>query len=916
MVIQVRRKNSGNAEAGPPLDAKARRSSRNSSRLAKGQNVETLAKTRTRSSKRNACMKSEKVLTELNSKNNVTGSKELAADASVCGEAECFPDGIDHSKDDLCNMFGCWSCLFIKSLNSGCIQNILQLRLDYVHRHYLVSLLLKKARALGSHSNGDCEVHSVYWKCISLLFFRSLPQDCCRTYGPYLIGLIMDRSIGDFLPLECAEILFNMSFFLLKSPLSEQSRDICCIFSSVTMADVVPWLLKAFVLSRESPSLVQEVCKLLACIFLLSTTDSSIQLPLGSHKESLSLNHWATYFHQVSVGTNLNCHYFASLQASSEEKVPKDTYKDFRNETDDNVSKFLRLSSRDIKYIEKHMTEFFQKLPDVPVLCISMLGGDYVNALLKFHCHPPFFPAWMLLSRFDSTNEPTTLLLPVDSISEMQFEDSCTKDLGNPTRVLDKWQCPWGYGITDYVAPVFRNILEENFMSLSSATLTIDDVNADRVRWWSHRMKLNNYLANTLKDIEDSWFGPWKCLLLGHQLSDEHIETASSMIITGLDTEFEFEVNPMLIKAILGGAVSVDEVQECFLQLILYKGYFGRGGCCGKDRLKAFSSCQMDDGSMETLKRIITDASYELPQPADRDPVILVLDVNVQMLPWENLPVLRNQEIYRMPSMGSIFLALSRTNNDYKDHSSPFPVIDPFNTYYLLNPSGDLSSTQEEFVQLFRNYEWKGVAGNSPKADELVLALTNHDLFLYFGHGSGTQYISSKEVEKIDNCAAALLMGCSSGTLHCKGSYAPRGAPLSYLFAGSPAIIANLWDVSDKDIDRFSKALLNSWLHDKSLDGNNCSKCCQLTMELESMSIASKENGKARRQGTRGKKQQHINDSTKCCSCKQRRIASYISEARRACRLPLLIGASPVCYGVPTIIRKKVMTDSTTREMT
>lgn len=29
------------------------------------------------------------------------------------------------------------------------------------------------------------------------------------------------------------------------------------------------------------------------------------------------------------------------------------------------------------------------------------------------------------------------------------------------------------------------------------------------------------------------------------------------------------------------------------------------------------------------------------------------------------------------------------------------------------------------------------MAGNSPKADELVLALTNHDLFLYFGHGSG-----------------------------------------------------------------------------------------------------------------------------------------------------------------------------------
>ena len=117
---------------------------------------------------------------------------------------------------------------------------------DYYYAGYLHVILLKKfdqipvielsvgsatflpffaARALGSHSNGDHEVHSVYWKCISLLFFRSLPQDCYRTYGPYLIGLIMDRSIiGDFLPLECAEILWSMSFFLLKSSLSEQPR--------------------------------------------------------------------------------------------------------------------------------------------------------------------------------------------------------------------------------------------------------------------------------------------------------------------------------------------------------------------------------------------------------------------------------------------------------------------------------------------------------------------------------------------------------------------------------------------------------------------------------------------------------------------------------------------------------------------
>ena len=129
--------------------------------------------------------------------------------------------------------------------------------------------------------------------------------------------------------------------------------------------------------------------------------------------------------------------------------------------------------------------------------------------------------------------------------------------------------------------------------------------------------------------MEKSWFGPWKCLLLGHQLSDKDIDEASASIITGLETKLE--VNPALIKAILGGALSADEVQECVYQLILYKGYFGRGACCGKDRLRAFSSCQIEDEALETLKCLITNAIHALPEPADRDPVILVLDVNVQV---------------------------------------------------------------------------------------------------------------------------------------------------------------------------------------------------------------------------------------------------------------------------------------------
>lgn len=88
----------------------------------------------------------------------------------------------------------------------------------------------------------DHDVHIIYWQCISLLYFRSLPQDCYRMYEPYLVGLIMDGSTGDFLPFERAEILQSMTIFLLKGSLSEQSRFVSSSVYYATNAYIASWL--------------------------------------------------------------------------------------------------------------------------------------------------------------------------------------------------------------------------------------------------------------------------------------------------------------------------------------------------------------------------------------------------------------------------------------------------------------------------------------------------------------------------------------------------------------------------------------------------------------------------------------------------------------------------------------------------
>jgi hypothetical protein len=67
---------------------------------------------------------------------------------SCKGNAKCYLNGSDCSKDDICDMFGCWNCLLVKSLNSGSIHNILQFRWNCVLQRYLLPRLLKEGTYL------------------------------------------------------------------------------------------------------------------------------------------------------------------------------------------------------------------------------------------------------------------------------------------------------------------------------------------------------------------------------------------------------------------------------------------------------------------------------------------------------------------------------------------------------------------------------------------------------------------------------------------------------------------------------------------------------------------------------------------------------------------------------------------------
>jgi separase len=235
----------------------------------------------------------------------------------------------------------------------------------------------------------------------------------------------------------------------------------------------------------------------------------------------------------------------------------------------------------------------------------------------------------------------------------------------------------------------------------------------------------------------------------------------------------------------------------------------------------------------------------KFPRITDRLPLGLILGKQIHRIPWESLPIVVESRsiITRIPSLRLVAL------------QKQIPVeVDPGSAFYILNPKGDLNETEVTFHPIFQSLSWQGLVRSPPDSSIIERALQERDLFVYCGHGSGTEFCDyTALLEEHRECRAAmLLMGCSSGELMDDGDMDPFGVPYACLGAGSGCVVANLWNVTDRDIDRF-------------------------LMELLKQTVLS---------GPAG-------------------LAEAVATARNSCKLKYLTGAAPVVYGFLTLVQSR-----------
>ncbi|KAL7119495.1 hypothetical protein ACP275_02G066600 [Erythranthe tilingii] len=769
----------------------------------------------------------------------VGSEHNVASSESECSAAD-FRNGIS----SLCNKMKCWHCLYTEAVDCSTLNNFIHMNWELVYRSLCLRLLVSIGKFSGICGNVH-EAQEILLESLSVLRKKSSCSNCSSDSLIFLIESIGKHFPGDALAVQRASLLYYICWFTLKSYPHQGTGNICCELSCIGTVKIVSLLKMSFILCREVPLLFKKICRLLAGVYVLSTSLKQFSLSPG---EEGSESQWASFFHQASLGTDLNQQIISGM-------VQKKQSQSATNSEDSSLSNSIstildlagsiRTAPESYEDLEEFVLRFFQGLPSIPVICISLVSGSDASLFRELLHWSHNVRAFILLSHLSSDNQHV-ILLPVYETLEASDDDASSSSVVFNWKDFDKqWKCPWVSTVIDEIAPVFRHVLERNYYSSSEHFL--EYIKKNTSLWWRQRNRLDQCLSKFLQDMEDLWLGTWKYLLLGEWPDCSHLDTIEKNLF---------------------------EDEEHLLQLVVTKKcYVGQG---------SEASSSEFESKMHTLFKRMLEMSdnFDEDEGITRKPIILVLDFDVQMLPWENLPILRNQEVYRMPSVGSIFATLDRccqNEEQFETNIPAFPSIDPLDSYYLLNPDGDLRTTQLEFESWFKDQNIEGKIGTVPTVQELSLALKNHDLFVYCGHGSGTQYIPGHQIEKLDTCAATLLLGCSSGSLYLKGCYLPEGAPISYILAGSPVIVANLWEVTDKDIDRFGKAMLNAWLRERSAASSKCDQCI-------------------------------VPNKSKKCSHRPR-IGSFMGQARDACTLGFLIGASPVCYGVPTgIIKRKKRT--------
>ncbi|KAL7800000.1 peptidase family C50 domain-containing protein [Trichoderma ceciliae] len=425
----------------------------------------------------------------------------------------------------------------------------------------------------------------------------------------------------------------------------------------------------------------------------------------------------------------------------------------------------------------------------------------------------------------------------------------------------------------------------------------------ERGAWWAEREALDSRLKRLLVTIETTWLGGFKgifsqhCRQLDllarfqrdfHQMLDRTLPSRNKA--RGKKTTIKAEavsLDPRILDLFIGLGDPTDpdgDFDEALNDLL----YFVVDILQFHGERNAYDEIDFDGMVLETYDAL--RGYHNAASSTEREEgthTVLVLDKLLHAFPWESLPCMDGLSVSRVPSLACLRQLIQEAGRGPASESRGHFVSAKAGTY-ILNPSSDLTNTETFFQSAFSGLpSWTGIINKAPKESEFEKALSTSEIMVYFGHGSGAQYIRGKTIRRLEKCKpATFLMGCSSAALTDAGEFECYGPVWNYMMAGCPAVVGTLWDVTDRDIDRFAGKTFEEWglFSRGTFDGATSKGKSKAKGHAEEAVELSRQES----DGTLGSAS----------------LAEAVARARNACRFKYLNGAAVVLYGIPVYIKK------------
>ena len=214
---------------------------------------------------------------------------------------------------------------------------------------------------------------------------------------------------------------------------------------------------------------------------------------------------------------------------------------------------------------------------------------------------------------------------------------------------------------------------------------------AEKKKWWEERYCLDGRMQRLLDSLELDVFGMWKVLLMGSIRSPTILSVVSATLSQIVDVASSCmeasSVDRDLLSAILEGAVGVlDQNQTCDL-VVRALGAAASSSSAIRDRICAILGDWFD-----------RDADV-----GEREHSVLVVAEYLQAFPLESMPCLRKHSVSRVPTLSYLSMVAHGAHAS-PDGSTSDGSINVDRVFYVLNPSGDLGTTQKNLEPWLRRW--------------------------------------------------------------------------------------------------------------------------------------------------------------------------------------------------------------------